>query len=175
MEFKIKRDYLLITLSNLALLFLMFIPFVGLWSEYAAIFFLILFGIVLSIFILYNTAIIFASCELRNNVLVIKTGAFKKVIFLDKVVSVNKLNTIAGSLIFSRERIEIATENKGKREYFYISVVDNEKLYSLISANLPKKAEKMAEKTEKTAQVADKKPAVKKTTKKKVTTKKNSK
>lgn len=170
MEFKIKRDYLLICLSNLALLFLMFIPFVGLWSEYAAIFFLILFGVVLSIFILYNTAIIFASCELRNNVLLIKTGVFKKVVFLDKVVSASKIKTIAGSLIFSTERLEIVTEEKGKRKYYYIAVVDNEKLFSLVSANLPKKAEKV----EKTVQVTNKKPVVKKTPKK-ATTKKSSK
>ncbi len=161
MEFKIKRDYLLISLSNLALLFLMFVPFVGLWSEYAAIFFLILFGIVFTIFVLYNTAIIFASCEVRNNVLLFKTGAFKNVIFLDKVVSATRMNTIAGSLIISTDRIEIITEEKGKRKYYYVSVVDNEKLFSLISANLPKKAEKVEN-----VQVADKKPAVKKTTKK---------
>jgi len=170
MEFKIKRDYLLITLSNLALLFLMFVPFVGLWSEYAAIFFLILFGIVLSIFILYNTAVIFASCELRSNVLVFRTGAFKKVIFLDKVVSAYRLTTISGSLIISTDRIELITEEKGKRKYYYVSVVDNEKLFSLVSANLPKKAEKTAQEPVKKPEiVAETKPTVKTSSAKKPT------
>ena len=172
MEFKVKRDYLLIVLANLVLIFLMFIPFVGLWSE-VPIFFLILFGVVLSVFILYNTAVIFASCELRSNVLVFKTGAFKRVIFLDKVASATRLNTIAGSLIVSMDRIEIITQEKKKRAYHYVSVVDNEKLLSLITANLPKKAEKPVQET---AQKTEKeKLTVKKTAIKKSTVKKSSK
>lgn len=147
MEFKVKRDYLIITIVNMALLFLMFVPFVGLFTEYkeAAIFFFILFGFVLALFILYNTAVIFSSLELQDNVLLFRSGAFKKVVFLDKLVSVTKLNTLAGSLFLSTKRIELIVMEKEKRVYYYVSAVDNEKLFELLSAKLPKKHVSMPE------------------------------
>lgn len=141
MEFKVKRDYLLITVINMALLFLLFVPFVGLFTEYkeTAIFFFILFGIVLTVLVLYNTSIIFSSLELRDNVLVFRSGAFKKVIFLDKLVSATRVNTLAGSFYLATDRIELIALEKEKRVYYYVSAVDNEKLFELVSAKLPKK------------------------------------
>jgi hypothetical protein len=167
MEFKVKRDFLLILFTNLVLIFLLFVPFLGLGTE-AAIFFLIIFGIVLTILIMFDTAAIFASCELQNNVLVFKTGAFKKVIFLDKMIEARRVNTITGSFIISTDRIEIVTLENGKRVYYYVSVVDNEKLFDLISANLPKKAPVVAENAnEEKAEVAKKETVAKKTVGKK--------
>lgn len=143
MEFKVKRDYLLITLTNLLLLVLLFIPFVGLISDGAApIFFFILFGIVLTTLVLFDTAVIFASCEVRSNVLVFRTGAFKHIIFLDTVISARKVLTVDGSLIVSMDRIKIHTIEKDKLRTYYLSVVDNDKLLDMITANIPADADK---------------------------------
>jgi len=169
MEFKIKRGYLLITMVDLSLLFLMFVPFIGLVA-YAETFFFVLFGIVIATFIMFNISAINAKCEITEDVLLFNAGTYKRVIFLNKIVDVKRLTTISGPLFLDTDRLEIITEEKGKKVFYYISVVDNEKLYGILTAKLPKKAEKKVAPKKEIVEAS--KPAVKKTTAKKTTTKK---
>lgn len=61
MEFKVKRDFLLVFLVNLALAFLLG---VSLYFIYNVVVFIIALAIVLALIALYNTAVIFTGCSL---------------------------------------------------------------------------------------------------------------
>lgn len=159
MEFKVKRSFLPIFLVNLALVFLICvsIPFAyNIWV------FLVVFAICFTLFCLYNTAVIFASCKLEGNKLTYKTGLFKYEIDTTTIEKVEKNKSYAPSLAISFERVRIVVKVNDKHKFYYISVVDRDKLIELLSK---KEAPKKQENKEVEKQ-AEKKPVKKVATKK---------
>ena len=86
----------------------------------------------------------------------------------------NYLNKLYGYHIISTDRVRILTNVNGKNKVYYISVVDNDNLISVIAPK-SKQAEVVEEKAEEPAKkVAAKKTTTKKTTTKTTTAKKTS-
>ena len=175
MEFKVKRDFLLVFLINVLLVFLVCvtIPF-----AYNAWVFVVVFTICFAILAFYDTAVIFATCKVENDLLTFKTGVFSYKINLNTIVKVERTKNIYGSLALSCDRVRILTNVDGKNKVYYVSVVDNEKLMSIISpkeqvAATPVPEVEVQEKTVKKAPSA-KKATTKTTTKKKATSSKPS-
>ena len=178
MEFKIKRDFLPIFIINLVLLFVLCVPTLafGKWIAY-----LIIFDVaILSIIVVYNTSVIFASCKLENNTLYYKVGLFKYEIDLNNIKNVSLARNIHYSLALSLDRIRILSIENGKQKVYYISVCDNSNLLELLT---PKKEEKIVEAKATTVEQEEpvektvkstKKTTAKPATAKKTTTKKSS-
>lgn len=182
MEFKVKKDFLPIFITNLVLLFVLIVPTIAFasWLGY-----LIIFDVIIaSIIVLYNTSLIFTSCRLENNTLTYQAGLFKYVIDLKSITKVTSEKNIHFSLAQSSDRIRILTKNKeNKQKVYYISVCDKANLISLLKPTknvepTPAKVEevKAEEKVAETSETkaTPKKPAAKKSTatKKATTTKK---
>lgn len=163
MEFKVKKDFLLVFLVNVLLAFLVCIAIPFAYNTWV---FIVVFTVCLAILVFYDTSVIFASCKVENDVLTYRTGVFSYKINLNTIVSVERSKNLYGSLALSCDRVRIVTNLEGKNKVYYVAVCDNEKLMSVIS---PKQATVTpaveVETKEKTA------PA-KKTTSKTATTKK---
>ena len=162
MEFKVKRSFLSIFVLNLVLVFLVCvsIPFAyNIWV------FLVVFIICFGLLCLYNTSVIFASCKVEGNTLIYRTGVFKYEIDINTIQKVEKTRSYCPSLATSFDRIRIVTKKGDKHGFYYISVVDSDKLIDILQNGTAPKKE--VEKEEKPVE----KP--KKTTSKKVSTKKN--
>ncbi len=163
MEFKVKRDFLPIYITNLCLSLLLGLIF-GL-SENPIVLAVTIF-IVVSVLTLYNTTVIFASCKLTEDALIFQAGIFKYTIKLNQIVKVTKSKNAFASLSLSYDRIRILTiDEKLNQKVYYVSVEDNDNLIELISP-----AKKVKIEQPKTEEVKLK-PAAKKTTTAKKTTK----
>ncbi len=181
MEFKVKKDFLPIFITNLILLFVLIVPTIAFanWLGY-----LIIFDVIIaSIIVLYNTSLIFTSCRLENNTLTYQAGLFKYVIDIKSITKVTSEKNIHFSLAQSSDRIRILIKNnENKQKIYYISVCDKANLISFLKPTknvepAPTKAEeiKIEEKTAETKEVeaTAKKPVTKKvSTVKKTTNKK---
>ena len=166
MEFKVKRSFLGIFIINLCIAFLfgVSLPF-----AYNTFVFIVVFSIVLALAIFYNTAVIFASCKVEQDKLTYRTGAFKYEIDLKTVTKVQKSNNYHPSLALSPERIRILTGKGKEQKVYYISVIDREKLISILREYTQTAEETVAKKTK---EEKTEKKTPKKTTAKKPTTKK---
>ena len=174
MEFKVKRDFLLVFLINLVLAFILALALYFSYNTAVLVIFLIL---AIGGITLFNTSVIFASCKIDNEELVFKTGVFKYTIKLNTIAKVTPSKNAYGSLSLSFDRLRVLTVSEGKQKVYYISVVDNEKLLSVLTPN--QKTEKVEEtvtepKAEETKTTAKKSTTKKATTTKKTTTKSNS-
>lgn len=100
-----------------------------------------------------------------------KTGAFKYDIKIAEIQKVTKERNYYGSLSLSADRIRILTKNaEGKLKVYYISVVDNDKLFSILNEKTApkpttKEEVKPAKKAPASKPKAIKKPADKNTKK----------
>lgn len=161
MEFKVKRDFLPIYITNLCLALLLGLIF-GLSAN--PIVLAVTIFIVVSVLTLYNTTVIFASCKLTEDALIFQAGIFKYTIKLNQIVKVTKSKNGFASLSLSYDRIRILTiDEKLNQKVYYVSVEDNDNLIELISP--VKKVKVEQPKTEEVKL----KPAAKKTTAKKTT------
>lgn len=161
MEFKVKRDFLPIYITNLCLALLLGLIF-GLSAN--PIVLAVTIFIVVSVLTLYNTTVIFASCKLTEDALIFQAGIFKYTIKLNQIVKVTKSKNAFASLSLSYDRIRILTiDEKLNQKVYYVSVEDNDNLIELISP--VKKVKVEQPKTEEVKL----KPAAKKTTAKKTT------
>lgn len=161
MEFKVKRDFLPIYITNLCLALLLGLIF-GLSAN--PIVLAVTIFIVVSVLTLYNTTVIFASCKLTEDALIFQAGIFKYTIKLNQIVKVTKSKNGFASLSLSYDRIRILTiDEKLNQKVYYVSVEDNDNLIELISP--VKKVKVEQPKTEE----VELKPAAKKTTAKKTT------
>lgn len=161
MEFKVKRDFLPIYITNLCLALLLGLIF-GLSAN--PIVLAVTIFIVVSVLTLYNTTVIFASCKLTEDALIFQAGIFKYTIKLNQIVKVTKSKNGFASLSLSYDRIRILTiDEKLNQKVYYVSVEDNDNLIELISP--VKKVKVEQPKTEEVKL----KPAEKKTTAKKTT------
>lgn len=165
MEFKVKRDFLLVFLINIVLAFILALALYFSYNTAVLVIFLILAvgGITL-----FNTSVIFASCKIDNEELIFKTGIFKYTIKLNTIAKITPSKNAYGSLALSFDRLRILTVSEGKQKVYYISVVDNEKLLSVLTPN--KKTEEPKQEVAETKTEEVKSPAKKTTTTKKKTT-----
>ena len=168
MEFKVKRDFLNVFLVNIILAFLVCVSIPFAYNTWV---FIVVFTVCLSIIILYDTAVIFASCKVDNDILTFKTGIFSYKINLNSIVKVEKSKNFYGSLALSCDRVRILTNVDGKNKVYYVSVMDNEKLMSIIS---PKSKTTTAPAVEKKETTVEETPTTKTVATKKTTTKKTS-
>ncbi|MBQ3213695.1 MAG: PH domain-containing protein [Clostridia bacterium] len=165
MEFKVKRDFLLVFLINIVLAFILALALYFSYNTAVLVIFLIL---AIGGIALFNTSVIFASCKIDNEELIFKTGIFKYTIKLNTIAKITPSKNAYGSLSLSFDRLRILTVSEGKQKVYYISVVDNEKLLSVLTPN--KKAEEPKQEVAETKTEEVKSPAKKTTTTKKKTT-----
>lgn len=178
MEFKVKRDFLLVFLINLVLAFILAL---ALYFSYNAVILTIFLILSVGGIILFNSSVIWASCKINNEELIFKTGVFKYTIKLNTIAKVTPSKNAYGSLSLSFDRLRILTVSEGKQKVYYISVVDNEKLLSVLTSNTkqPKIEKEIVETSTKEVKPTVKKSTTTKkkptsTTTKKSTTKSNS-
>ena len=164
MEFKVKRDFLLVFLINLVLAFILYFSYI---TAVLVVFLILAIGGIA----LFNTSVIFASCKINNEELVFKTGVFKYTIKLNTIAKVTPSKNAYGSLSLSFDRLRVLTVSEGKQKVYYISVVDNEKLLSVLTPN--QKTEKVEEAVTEPKAEETKTTAKKSTTKKATTTNKS--
>lgn len=165
MEFKVKRDFLLVFLINIVLAFILALALYFSYNTAVLVIFLIL---AIGGIALFNTSVIFASCKIDNEELIFKTGIFKYTIKLNTIAKITPSKNAYGSLSLSFDRLRILTVSEGKQKVYYISVVDNEKLLSVLTPN--KKTEEPKQEVAETKTEEVKSPAKKTTTTKKKTT-----
>ena len=113
MEFKVKKDFLLVFLVNVVLAFLVCITIPFAYNTWV---FIVVFSICFAILAFYDTAVIFASCKVENDLLTFKTGVFSYKIDLKTIVKAEKSKNIYGSLALSCDRVRILTNVNGKNK-----------------------------------------------------------
>ena len=145
MEFKVKRDFLPIFITNLFFVLLLGIT---IYFTYNIGIFLLVLAIVLGGAAIYNTAVIFATCRIEADILLFKTGLFKYEININDIVKVTPSKNCHASLALSFDRIRILVNKGEKQKVYYISVNDNEKLYELISPKKKSSKEEVLEKAD---------------------------
>ena len=141
MHFSIKRDFILIFLFNAVYVFvLLALAFLGLMPD--AWFFWVIFAIVFGLMVIYDTSVIFASCDIDDDKITFKTGIFKYEIPFNQIARVEKSKNLYSSLAHSVDRLRILTyDEKGKQQVYYIAVNDNDKLMDLINLKIGQKEE----------------------------------
>ena len=139
MHFSVKRDFISIFLLNA---FFVLLICMTLFLTATTWFFWIFFGIIVIITIIYNSCVIFASCDLDDDYIIFRTGMFKYVIPFNEISRVDKSKNIYSSLALSYDRIRVLTYNsQGKQKVYYIAVDDNDKLMDIINLKIGKKSE----------------------------------
>ncbi len=137
MHFSIKRDFIMVFLFNALFVFLLII--LGILSG-TSFFWWVFFGIVFLLMVIYDTSVIFASCDLGEETLVFKTGMFRYDIPVNQIEKVEKSKNFYSSLAHSIDRIRILTiDEKGKQRVYYIAVDDNDKLMDLLNLRINKR------------------------------------
>lgn len=141
MHFSIKRDFILIFLFNAVYVFvLLALAFLGLMPD--AWFFWVIFAIVFGLMVIYDTSVIFASCDIDDDKITFKTGIFKYEIPFNQIARVEKSKNLYSSLAHSVDRLRILTyDEKDKQQVYYIAVNDNDKLMDLINLKIGQKEE----------------------------------
>ena len=141
MHFSIKRDFILIFLFNALYVFvLLALALLALMPD--AWFFWVIFAIVFGIMVIYDTSVIFASCDLDDDKITFKTGIFKYEIPFSQIARVEKSKNLYSSLAHSIDRLRILTyDENGKQKVYYIAVNDNDKLMDIINLKINSKNE----------------------------------
>ncbi len=141
MHFSIKRDFILIFLFNAVYVFvLLALAFLGLMPD--AWFFWVIFAIVFGLMVIYDTSVIFASCDIDDDKITFKTGIFRYEIPFNQIARVEKSKNLYSSLAHSVDRLRILTyDEKDKQQVYYIAVNDNDKLMDLINLKIGQKEE----------------------------------
>lgn len=141
MHFSIKRDFILIFLFNALYVFVLFaLALLALMPD--AWFFWVIFAIVFGIMVIYDTSVIFASCDLDDDKITFKTGIFKYEIPFSQIARVEKSKNLYSSLAHSIDRLRILTyDENGKQKVYYIAVNDNDKLMDIINLKINSKNE----------------------------------
>ena len=139
MHFSVKRDFISIFLLNA---FFVLLICMTLFLTATTWFFWIIFGIIVIITIIYNSCVIFASCDLDDDYITFRTGMFKYVIPFSEISRVDKSKNIYSSLALSYDRLRVLTYNsQGKQKVYYIAVDDNDKLMDIINLKINSKNE----------------------------------
>lgn len=137
MEFKVRKDFLPIFLINLLLIFTFVCSVFFFASDRVHIGWLILAVAINTFFItIYNMSIICTYCRIDESTLAFRTGVFYHDIKLRHIAKVEKSTNLHSSIAPSIHRIRIVTVNdRNKLRVFYVSVMDSDKLISMLPQN----------------------------------------